>query len=119
VVDIRFTAATSGGVRPSQNLDDKSDLPERGIFQQLLGLRRLKPYLWPVGNIGFKIRSLMAIFLTVTSKFVIVGSPFFLGHAIIFLRPSHSPLSDLSERLFLPICIGCPFAIIWKNGPEN
>ncbi len=69
-------------MRPTKNITDNDDIVERGIFQQLLGLRRLKPYLWPVGNIGFKIRSMLAVVLTVASKFVIVGSPFFLGHAI-------------------------------------
>jgi len=57
-------------------------MPERGIFQQLKGLWRLKPYLWPDGNIGFKIRSIIAVLLTVASQFVIVGAPFLLGRAI-------------------------------------
>jgi len=69
-------------VRPTRKNAEKDERPDRGIFQQLLGLRRLKPYLWPAGNIGFKIRSLLAVFLTVASKFVIVGSPFLLGWAI-------------------------------------
>ena len=69
-------------MRPSQNTDEKDDVPERGIFQQLLGLRRLKPYLWPKGNISFKLRSILALILTVAGQFVIVGSPFLLGRAI-------------------------------------
>ena len=69
-------------MRPSQNTDEKDDVPERGIFQQLLGLRRLKPYLWPKGNISFKLRSILALILTVAGQFVIVGSPFLSGRAI-------------------------------------
>jgi len=69
-------------VRPTKYIDEKSDAPERGILQQLFGLRRLKPYLWPAGKIGFKIRSIAALVLTVASQFVIVGSPFLLGRAI-------------------------------------
>jgi len=69
-------------VRPSRNTVEKNDAPERGIFQQLLGLGRLKPYLWPKGNIGFKVRSLIALTLTIASQFVIVGAPFMLGRAI-------------------------------------
>ena len=71
---------------PSQNINEKDDVPERGIFQQLLGLRRLKPYLWPKGNISFKIRSILALCLTVAGQFVIVGSPFLLGRAINQLK---------------------------------
>ena len=73
-------------MRPSQNTDEKDDVPERGIFQQLLGLRRLKPYLWPKGNLGFKLRSILALVLTVAGQFVIVGSPFLLGRAINQLK---------------------------------
>ena len=73
-------------MRPSQNINEKDGVPERGIFQQLLGLRRLKPYLWPTGNIGFKIRSIFALILTVAGQFVIVGSPFLLGRAINQLK---------------------------------
>ena len=73
-------------MKPSQNINEKDDVPERGIFQQLLGLRRLKPYLWPKGNISFKIRSILALCLTVAGQFVIVGSPFLLGRAINQLK---------------------------------
>ena len=69
-------------MRPTRHSLENDERPERGIFQQLLGLGRLKPYLWPSGNIGFKIRSIFALLLTVGSQFVIVGSPFLLGRAI-------------------------------------
>ena len=69
-------------MRPTRHSVENDERPERGIFQQLLGLGRLKPYLWPAGNIGFKLRSILALLLTVGSQFVIVGSPFLLGRAI-------------------------------------
>ena len=97
MVDIGFTAATSPPVRPSKEITEKDDAPERGIFQQLLGLGRLKPYLWPKENWGFKIRSLLAVVLTIVSKFVIVGSPFFLGQAIDQIElASASPVEQIS-----------------------
>lgn len=65
-------------MRPSES----DEAPERGIFQQLKGLWRLKPYLWPDGNLPFKIRSSLAVILTIASQFVIVGAPFLLGRAI-------------------------------------
>jgi ATP-binding cassette subfamily B protein len=66
-------------VKLYKNTDNSS---ERGILRQLLGLGRLKPYLWPKGNISFKLRSIIALLLTVAGQFVIVGSPFLLGRAI-------------------------------------
>ncbi|GGX69084.1 metal ABC transporter permease [Litorimonas cladophorae] len=67
---------------PDHTAHPSDDTAERGIFKQLLGLGRLKPYLWPAGNVGFKVRSIIALILTVTGQFVIVGAPFMLGRAI-------------------------------------
>ncbi|WP_409434095.1 ABCB family ABC transporter ATP-binding protein/permease [Litorimonas sp. RW-G-Af-16] len=55
---------------------------EESLITQLKGLARLKPYLWPAGNLPFKLRSLAAIVLTIIGKFVLVGSPFLFGWAI-------------------------------------
>ncbi len=73
-------------VKPSRKTEQQDDAPERGIVKQLVGLGRLKPYLWPAGNFGFKIRSIFALILTVAGQFVIVGSPFLLGQAINQLK---------------------------------
>ena len=73
-------------MKPSQDTDDKDDAPERGIFRQLAGMGRLKPYLWPAGNLGFKVRSILALIFTMVGQFVIVGSPFLLGQAINELK---------------------------------
>jgi len=65
----------------SQNVD-KDALNEQSLAQQLRGLWRLKPYLWPDGNLGFKLRSFAAIVLTIFGKIVLVGSPFLFGWAV-------------------------------------
>ena len=93
-------------VRPAKNMSENDDGVERGIFQQLLGLRRLKPYLWPAGNIGFKIRSLLAVILTVASKFVIVGSPFFLGHAIDQIELASASVPQQLSFLIFALVLG-------------
>ena len=87
-------------------MSENDDGVERGIFQQLLGLRRLKPYLWPAGNIGFKIRSLLAVILTVASKFVIVGSPFFLGHAIDQIELASASVPQQLSFLIFALVLG-------------
>ena len=69
-------------MRPSSTGTDEDKGPDRGIIQQLLGLRRLKPYLWPKGNLSFRVRSVLALCLTIASQFIIVGAPFMLGRAI-------------------------------------
>ena len=69
-------------MRPSSTGTDEDRGPDRGIIQQLMGLRRLKPYLWPKGNLSFRVRSILALFLTIASQFIIVGAPFMLGRAI-------------------------------------
>ena len=69
-------------MRPSSTGTDEDKGPDRGIIQQLLGLRRLKPYLWPKGNLSFRVRSILALCLTIASQFIIVGAPFMLGRAI-------------------------------------
>ena len=57
-------------------------------MEQLGGLWRLKPYLWPAGNLGFKLRSIAAILLTILGKIVLVGSPFFFGWAVDVVNKS-------------------------------
>lgn len=106
MVDIPFTAATSARVRPTRHSDENDAAPDRGIFQQLLGLGRLKPYLWPAGNIGFKVRSLLAVFLTIVSKFVVVGSPFLLGRAIDQIEIASATLPQQISFLIFALVLG-------------
>jgi len=93
-------------VRPTRHSDEKDEMPERGIFQQLLGLGRLKPYLWPVGNIGFKLRSILALVLTVGSQFVLVGSPFLLGRAIDRIEIAAASLPQQISFLIIMLVLG-------------
>ena len=89
-------------MRPTRHSVENDERPERGIFQQLLGLGRLKPYLWPAGNIGFKLRSILALLLTVGSQFVIVGSPFLLGRAIDQIElAAATPAQQISFLIFM------------------
>ena len=60
----------------------ESESKEQSLIHQLRGLWRLKPYLWPDGNLEFKLRSLAAIILTIFGKVVLVGSPFLFGWAV-------------------------------------
>jgi ATP-binding cassette subfamily B protein len=67
----------------SNSFDQRIEaMKEQSIGEQLKGLGRLKPYLWPAGNLEFKIRSILAILLTVSGKFVLVGAPFIFGWAV-------------------------------------
>ena len=93
-------------MRPTRHSDEKDEMPERGIFQQLLGLGRLKPYLWPVGNIGFKLRSILALVLTVGSQFVLVGSPFLLGRAIDRIEIAAASLPQQISFLIIMLVLG-------------
>ena len=65
-----------------EKTSEKGDLKEQSLGQQIRGLWRLKPYLWPDGNLGFKLRSFAAIILTILGKVVLVGSPFLFGWAV-------------------------------------
>lgn len=93
-------------MRPSRHITEKDEAPERGIVQQLLGLGRLKPYLWPKGNIGFKIRSFLALLLTIAGQFVIVGSPFLLGAAIDATEIAQDSLQTQLSVLIIILVLG-------------
>jgi ABC-type transport system involved in Fe-S cluster assembly fused permease/ATPase subunit len=85
---------------PDHTAHPSDDTVERGIFKQLLGLGRLKPYLWPAGNVGFKVRSIIALALTIASQFVIVGAPFLLGRAI---DATDAALASVPQQLTIMI----------------
>jgi ATP-binding cassette subfamily B protein len=55
---------------------------ERSLTYQLKSFGRLWPYLWLRGNLGFKIRIILALILTIAGKFFLVGAAFFTGAAI-------------------------------------
>lgn len=60
---------------------DAKETDERGLIQQLSALRGLVPYVLPPGDTGAKLRTVIALTLVVVSQFILVGAPFFLGHA--------------------------------------
>jgi len=55
--------------------------PEEKLSYQLKSFSRLWPYVWPKGNIGFKLRTIIAIVFTLAGQFILVGAPFLLGRA--------------------------------------
>ena len=67
---------------PSQTLSEDDLKKERSLRYQLKSFGRLWPYLWVKGNLGFKLRIITALMLTILGKFFLVGAPFFMGAAI-------------------------------------
>ncbi|MEM7728942.1 MAG: ABC transporter ATP-binding protein/permease [Pseudomonadota bacterium] len=60
---------------------DAAEVEERGLLEQLSALRGLVPYVLPPGDMGAKVRTVLALVLVVVSQFILVGAPFFLGRA--------------------------------------
>lgn len=60
---------------------DSTEVEERGILAQLSALKGLIPYVLPPGDVGAKVRTIIALTLVIVSQFIMVGAPFFLGHA--------------------------------------
>lgn len=76
-------STTSESRSGSKSYDQRIEaMKEQTVGEQLRGLGRLKPYLWPDGNLEFKLRSVFAILLTIAGKFVLVGAPFIFGWAV-------------------------------------
>lgn len=87
-------------MRPTRDIAESAEMPERGILKQLLGLGRLKPYLWPAGNFGFKLRSIVALALTIGSQFIIVAAPFLLGASV---DATNDVMASTTQQLTLMI----------------
>jgi ATP-binding cassette subfamily B protein len=60
---------------------DATATDERGLLEQLSALKGLIPYILPPGDGAAKVRTVLALTLVVISQFVLVGAPFFIGHA--------------------------------------
>jgi len=61
----------------------KYDTPtEQSLGYQLKSFFRLWPYLWPKNKPGYKIRTFLALLLTIAGQFILVGAPFFLGLSV-------------------------------------
>ncbi len=64
--------------RPFDPAAQKTD----GLWQQLKSFGKLWPYLWPNDKPSYKVRTFAALIITITSQFVLVLGPFFLGWAV-------------------------------------
>ncbi|MEP6342170.1 MAG: ABC transporter ATP-binding protein/permease [Maricaulaceae bacterium] len=53
-----------------------------GLWVQLKSFGKLWPYLWPDDKPTHKVRIILALIITITSQFVLVLGPFFLGWAV-------------------------------------
>ena len=66
---------------PPRHPDEFNASEERGLIEQLSALRKLLPYVWPADKPSYKVRTVLALALVVSSQFFIVGAPFFIGEA--------------------------------------
>jgi len=55
---------------------------EEKLSYQLKSFWRLWPYLWPASRPSYKLRTFLALTLTIAGQFIVVAAPFFLGRAI-------------------------------------
>ena len=77
---------------------------EPGDFQlskQARTLRRLLPYLWPVGRPGLRVRVVLALALLIAAKLTNVTVPVFLREAVDSLSPEDAGLIVLPLALLL------------------
>jgi ATP-binding cassette subfamily B protein len=81
-------------------------MKEQSLSEQLRGLGRLKPYLWPDGNWEFKFRSLLAIILTIAGKFVLVGAPFVFGWAVDAVNEARQIEGGLDIDIWASVWVG-------------
>jgi len=61
---------------------DASEQKTDGLWVQLKSFGKLWPYLWPDDKPSYKLRTFAALIITITSQFVLVIGPFFLGWAV-------------------------------------
>ena len=61
---------------------DPSEQKTDGLWVQLKGFGKLWPYLWPDDKPLYKVRIILALIITISSQFVLVIGPFFLGWAV-------------------------------------
>ncbi len=90
---------------------------EQSLGYQLKSFFRLWPYLWPKDKPSYKIRSFLALFLTIIGQFVMVGGPFFLGWSVDAVKDAEGLNSVFTQGgLFIVACIlgygGLRFAAI-------
>ena len=83
------------------------DIPnEQSLSYQLKSFFRLWPYLWPKDRPTYKLRSFLALLLTIAGQFVLVGAPFFLGWSVDAVKEADGVTSVWGQSgLFILACI--------------
>ena len=94
LLDIRHSGPHINAMPPQTKHDTPS---EQKLSYQLKSFFRLWPYLWPKDKPGFKIRTFIALILTIAGQFVLVGAPFFLGASVDAVEAAQSSTSVLSK----------------------
>ena len=61
---------------------DASSQKKESLWAQLKSFGKLWPYLWPDDKPLYKLRTVLALIITIASQFVLVVGPFFLGWAV-------------------------------------
>ncbi len=74
---------------------------EQKLGYQLKSFFRLWPYLWPKDRPSYKIRSFLALLLTIAGQFVLVGAPFFLGWSVDAVQDAEGLTSLFAQGGFL------------------
>lgn len=67
--------------KPPRSFDPAAQKTD-GLWKQLKSFGKLWPYLWPDDKPSYKLRTFAALIITITSQFVLVLGPFFLGWAV-------------------------------------
>ncbi len=79
--------------------------PEQKLSYQLKSFFRLWPYLWPKDRPGYKIRTFLALILTIAGQFVLVGAPFFLGAAVDAVSDTQNTASIFSGPALIVVAL--------------
>ena len=66
---------------PPRHPDSFDASEERGLLAQLAALKDLIPYVWPSDKPSYKVRTVIALVLVISSQFFIVGAPFLIAQA--------------------------------------
>lgn len=70
---------------------------EETLSYQLKSFFRLWPYLWPKEKPSYKVRTFLALILTIAGQFILVAAPFLLGRAVDSVQEAEGITSVLSQ----------------------
>jgi len=96
---------------------------EQSLLYQLRSFGRLWPYLWRKDSYGSKIRIILAIFLTISAKFISVYSNFFIGKTVDAISAARDlPPQDVVWLGIIGLAIGYGgyrlFSVVISEGRE-